>query len=165
MPPQLLSKNIMSLTKPVFQRKYMKLGRIYSYWAQIIGEDFAATTLPIALQTKPVKNKTGKSVKEDGPYKIEATLHIMTDGASALALSYQKDLILGRLEHLFGERMVTDLRITQNHIKQKAPASKPHKLSPQEKEELVAMIDCVEDPDLKQRLSQFATSLLQSGRA
>ncbi len=153
-----LSKSIISLSKPVFQRKYIKLGRIYSYWTQIIGEEYAEKAMPIALKTRPIKLKKGH--KE---YRIETTLCIITNSASALPLSYQKERILGRIETLFGERLVNDLKITQNHSLQKiSSAQNPEKISYANVNEIENMMKQITDHDLRETLEHFSQSLYQS---
>ncbi len=155
-----LSKSVISLSKPVFQRKYLKLGRIYTYWPQIIGEEYAEKALPVALKTRPVRQKNGTK-----KYDIIATLCIITNSANALALSYQKERILGRIEHLFGERIITDIKITQNHSIQTTISShKVEKLSTLNQEEIKQMMAHISDNDLRERLEHFSQSLYQSGR-
>ena len=138
----------------------MKLGRIYAHWPQIIGEDYAEKALPIALKTRPIQKKNG--VKK---YDIEVTLCIITNSANALPLSYQKERILGRIEHIFGERIVTDLKITQNHSFQKSStANKSVKTSFANKDEINEMLKNVTDEALRETLEQFSQSLYQSAR-
>lgn len=152
-----LSKSVISLSKPVFQRKYLKLGRIYKYWPQIIGEEYAEKALPIALKTRPVKSKSSQK-----KYDIEATLCIISSSALALPLSYQKDRIIGRIEHLFGERIVTDLKITQNHSFQKKTVANKTKTVFPKISELQDMLQNISDPELRERLEHFGQSLYQS---
>ena len=151
MPLRPLSKSVISLSTPVFQRKYLKLGRIYKFWSQIIGEEYAEKALPVALKTRPIKLKNGTK-----KYRIEATLCVITNSANALPLSYQKERILSRIEHLFGERIVTDIKFTQNHSIQKQAASN--------KTERKDMLEHISDNDLRETLEHFSQSLYQSGR-
>lgn len=155
-----LSKSVISLSSPVFQRKYLKLGRIYKFWPEIIGEAYAEKALPVALKTRPIKEKNGTK-----KYRIEATLNVITNSANALPLSYQKERILSRIEHLFGERIITDIKFTQNHSMQKQNVSnKSEKISFLNKQEIKDMLSNVTDNDLRERLEHFSQSLYQSGR-
>ncbi len=138
----------------------MKLGRIYAYWPEIIGADYANKALPVALKTRPVNKKNSQQ-----KYDIEVTLCLITYSAYALPLSYQKERILGRIEHLFGERIVTDIKITQNHTFQKAStANKSTRISFANQEEINEMLKNITDEGLRERLEQFGQSLYQSAR-
>ena len=145
-----LSKSITPLTKPVFQRKFVKLGRIFELWPQIIGEDYKHIALPVAL----------KSRKKDKD--ITFVLHIMSESAYAQRLNFQKDVILSRLEHYFGERIITDLIIRHGTLPAAKPLQKTASLSAERVMQIRALTEKINDETLRERLEQFAQSLYQS---
>lgn len=148
-----LSKTVIGLTKPLFQRKYIKLGRIYSHWEEIIGKEFLNVALPLDLHSRADKKKGG----------LFTTLTILTDSGTALALSYQKERILGRIEHIFGEALVNDLKIIQGQSFQTPSSKTPSApLNTAKKEEISTLLEKIDDESLRRRLEDFATSLYHS---
>lgn len=147
-----LSSSVMPLTKPVFKRKFVKLGRIYEYWPQILGEDLKHVVLPIALKSR--RNPKDKS--------ITFILHVTTKSAYVTRLSYQKGLILGRIHHIFGEQLVHDIKIFQNDCLAAPSLSPRQDLTETQKNVLSDMISNVDDEDLQQRLTEFCHSSIRS---
>ena len=145
-----ISKSVQPLTSPVFQRKYVKLGRILSSWEQIAGAEFANIAYPIAL--KPRKQRE----------KITFILHMATESAQSQRLSYQKELILSRLEHFFGERIITDITIHHASKQQPKPFMLQKNLTETEKTYLSDMVSRVDDATLRERLEAFSKTLFLS---
>ena len=130
------------------------LGRIVTQWADIVGAD-------LENKAHPVKIRYRKIPGEKAP---EATLDIASTSADATLLHYRKDLILERINQIFGERIITALRFVPVAANIPAPArprflKKP--VSPAKQEELAAILDQIDDPELKERLETLGTSILQ----
>lgn len=88
-----ISRSVPGLLGQVFQRKYIALGRIVTHWKEIVGEDFAERAQPAKIHYfKP------KIPKE----KATATLDIAASSADCAVLVYQKDVILQRINQIFG---------------------------------------------------------------
>ena len=153
-----LSKSLGSLSKPLFQRKYIKLGRVYQYWTEIIGEKYATRAMPVGLKIRYGKSRTKEK-------KMEAVLTILTDSGTAMTLTYQKDLILARIEHIFGKKMIEDIKIIQGKVIRPDIIPSPAPPLPYaDQQKLNTMLDQVDDPVLHARLEEFATSLYQSSK-
>ncbi|MFN3701329.1 MAG: DUF721 domain-containing protein [Alphaproteobacteria bacterium] len=143
-----------TVTKTIFSRKYIALGRILSQWNDIVGAELALKAQPVALHYR--KHKDQKKTPD-------ATLEIATTSAYATRLHYQKDLILERIHHLFGERWVTAIRFVNtpsNVNKMAAAPRKPASLSAEEEKYIAESLDLITDPDIRNRLENFGKSLL-----
>lgn len=98
--------------------------------------------------------------KKDPPVAI---LEIATTQADSMLITYQKDVILQRMEHLFGERWITDIKFIsapRNKLHPK-PDTKDRPLTPQEENNLVQMLDTVSDPLIYERLKALGEGILR----
>ncbi|MEM6781149.1 MAG: DciA family protein [Pseudomonadota bacterium] len=151
---KLLSDAIPRVNSKIFARKYIALGRIVTHWSEIIGEDFADKAQPIKIHYRKSKDKSKKA---------EATLEVATTSAHASTLVYQKDVMLERINQIFGDRWVNDIKF--KHVPFEAKAQKSRKraktLKPEDKKNLSDMLENIEDPDIKSRLQSMGASLLK----
>jgi hypothetical protein len=148
-----LSRSVPGLLGKMFQRKYIALGRIVTHWQEIVGPGFAARAQPAKIQYFKPKNPAQKPT---------ATLEIAASSADCSLLVYQKDLILQRINRLFGDGWVTDLKFL--HIEPKTPLKPPKKvknLTEDDKNYLSQVLADVDDPDIKERLASLGQSVLQ----
>ena len=137
----------------VFERKYIALGRIVTHWREIVGEEYAERAQPAKIHYIKPKNP-----KE----KPRATLDIAASSADCAVLVYRKDLILQRINQLFGDGWVTDIKFQHVEPKVKIKAQKRTKLlTEDEKNHLSQLLDGVDDPEIKERLSRLGQSILQ----
>ena len=121
-------------------------------WNEIVGPD-------LALKAQPVKLRYSKQEFTKTP---SAILDISTSSADATLLHYQKDLILERINQLFGAGWVTGIRFVASVANtSKAPPRKTKKpLTEQEKSYLSGILETVQDEDIKARLSSLGESIL-----
>ncbi len=139
-----------------FSQKYVVLGRIVERWEQIIGYKFANRAQPLKINyRKSVKNK-----------KPTATLDIATSSSYATVLLYQKDLILERINQLFGEQWVTDIRFVVSEfssvdVKEKKTIPP---LTQSEKKYLSDVLSSIDNPELRERLEKFGKAVLIDSR-
>jgi hypothetical protein len=152
-----ISDQIGSVTGKTFQRKYIMLGRIVTQWSDIIGSKFADKAQPVKIRY--IKPKVRKQ-------KPSATLDIAVSPAHATMMHYQKDIILQRLNQIFGDNFITDIRfVPQNNEDtfQHAP-SKPlrkRRLTQDDQQRLNDMVQGVEDEDIKERLLNLGKAMLE----
>ncbi|MCD8566349.1 MAG: DciA family protein [Alphaproteobacteria bacterium] len=139
-------------------KKYIALGRIARQWEEIIGKDLAA-------MAQPAKLIYSKRPGKDTP---EAVLEISTTSAHATTLHYRKDLILEKINRLFGAGWITGIKFTarpatpgkKGRLK-KAP-SRP--VNPAEKAALQSALAGVEDEDIKIRLEKLGEAVINTGK-
>lgn len=151
---KLLSQAAAKITGKTFSRKYIALGRLFDQWEDIIGAEMAERTQPVKMHYRCQKDKRAKP---------EGTLEIAASSADAAVLIYRKDLILERINRIFGDRWVTDIKYI--HIdpqtartigrRQKKP------LNEEERGFLAKTLEQITDPDIKERLQRFGEAYLK----
>lgn len=150
---KLLSKSVPAVLGKTFQRKYIALGRIVTHWKEIIGPDFADRAQPAKLHFRKAKQPKEKAT---------ATLEIAASSADCAVLVYQKDVILQRINQIFGDAWVRDIKFV--HREPKTPVKPPKRtktLTETEKNHLSQLLETVEDPELRDTLSGLGTAILQ----
>lgn len=156
-----LSDITAKVAKQNFSRKYIALGRIVNHWSEIVGEKLAAKAIPVKLHYR------GKNKKN-----LNVTLDIAVSSADATLLHYQKDLILERMNNVFGERWVTALRFVQTATNTnqgfgenfgKKPKSKKA-LDAYDQEHLKTQLDKIEDGELLERLRSLGEAVIIEGK-
>ena len=135
----------------MFERKFVTLGRLLDHWDVIVGQDLAASTTPVKLTYR----KKGKTA--------QLGLVVSADSSQSMRLHYRKDLILAKVNQILGDKTVTDIKFVDQTTDRQARNSqerKPTSLTNQEKDVLSETLDEVEDPDLKEILERFGTSVM-----
>jgi len=151
-----LSDAVAPVTSRSFERKYIALGRIVKCWPDIIGKQLAVKAQPVKIHyRKATQNK-----------KASATLEIAVSSADATLLHYQKDLILQRLNHLFGDSWITAIKFVpiadNDQIRFKAPRRNAAKrpLTQAQKKTLSAVLEDIEDNDILSSLSSLGEHVM-----
>lgn len=154
---KLASESLPALSGALSGRKYNMLGRIVTHWPDIVGADMAAKTLPGKLKYKSAKGGGKKKAPE-------FTLEIETSSADATVMSYRVDLILARINQIFGEGLITSIRFAPLSSAEKGPpipSRRKKPLSPQEKSYIQNAVSDIEDSELQQKLQSLGTMILQ----
>lgn len=145
------------LSSNMFSRKYISLGRIISQWEDIVGSRMSDKAQPVRIQYRKQKNmKRGKP---------DARLDIAVNSADATVMHYQKDVILERINQLFGEQWITSIKfVTINTQSQNIPDSKKtlKPLCALQKKNLSELLNDIEDEDMKGRLISLGTEIMRS---
>lgn len=140
-----------------FERKYIALGRIVNHWEDIVGAK-------LADKAQPVKVVYRKKEKQKSP---EALLEIAASSADATLLHYQKDLILERINQIFGERWITAIKfvnVAANTGKlSRRKAQKP--LTNLEKNHLCELLQPVADEDIRKKLESLGQAILMETKS
>jgi len=147
-----VSEATAKITNQVCGRKYIALGRILSQWTDIVGTDLATKVQPSAIKYRKYKER---------PKNPEAVLEIATTSAYATKLHYQKDLILERINQLFGEKWVTAIRFVNvaSNVSDRPRIKKTAILTPDEKKYISETLDYITDIEVRNRLEIFGESL------
>lgn len=147
-----VSEPVSRISGKTFSRKYIALGRILSEWERIVGPEFSYKAIPLKLNYRK-NGKNGKSL---------ASLEIGTSEAQATALHYQKDLILERINRVFGDNWIGDIRFVPlpgTGVKTSGKPKRP--LTEDEKKFLSGMLEALEDQELKARLEVLGREILK----
>ena len=141
----------------VFKRKFVALGRLVTRWPDIVGDKMASQAQPQKIRYRKPKRQGEKG---------EAILEIATSSANASLLIMQKGMLLEKINYLFGDGWITDIKFVH------APANAPTKrkkqtksLTEQEKNSLSQMLETIEDPEIKEKLMNMGQSLLEDKKS
>ena len=149
--PRPLSDFVPRLTKDVFGRKNLLFGKMLAEWPHIAGPDIAERAIPLDLKF---------SKKAEGN---QAVLHLGVQPACALELSYQKTLLIERLNMFFGYPAIKDIKIIQNseimnNKKELKRKQRPPTL--QEEQTLSSLVSSIQENDLQTALKNLGKAIL-----
>lgn len=151
--PRPLSDLVPGLTKDVFGRKNLLFGKMAAGWADIAGAEVAAKAVPVDLK---FSRKTGQ---DKNP---QAVLHLAVSGAAALELSYQKSLLIERLNMFFGYPAIKDIKFFQDSevMGNKTPRLRKNRaLTPQEEQDIDRLLLPVQENDLQTALKNLGKAI------
>jgi hypothetical protein len=163
--PRLISESVPRVAGQAFGRKYIMLGRLVTHWADIVGAEMAMQAQPVAMKYRTAKKKDGaaKDNKKDSK-PAEFTLEIAADSAAATVLRMQVDLILARINQIFGSNWITAIRFVPKATdgqQNNRFIKRPKPLTPDQKQSLSTMVKDVSDPELQERLQRLGAAILQ----
>lgn len=154
---KLLSDAVPRVTDKTFKRKFMALGKLLTRWEDIMGKQMAAQAQPLKIRYRKPKQKGDKP---------QATLDVATSSAHASLLNMQKGMLLEKINYIFGEALVTDIRFVHTPTNIEETKTKRHKaLSPEEKNTLSEMLESIEDEDIRARLMNMGAALMSDYKA
>lgn len=153
-----VSHTVSKIAGAAFARKYVLLGRIVSHWPEIVGQEFAARASPEGLRYQ----RSGKG--DDKQTRV--FLDIAATSADAAQLVYQQDLLLERMNRLFGERLVNGVRFVHKPANQprKPLSSNKKPLTEDEKNTLSGMLGVVEDPEIRAGLENLGREIFMDNK-
>ena len=136
-----------------FSRKYIARGRIVKHWEEIVGAALATQAQPARLMYRKFeKSKEQRTV-----------LEIATSSAYATRLHYQKDLILERINMIFGDSWVSDIRfvsIPANTACTPRPRKKAAPLTETQKKYLAKSLCKIGDDAIRERLERLGRHIM-----
>ena len=154
-----LSASVSQLTSQTFSKKFVALGRVLNNWDDIIGPEMAVKAQPVKIHYRKPKEKG------ENP---QATLEIAASSADATVLHYQKDLILARINQLFGDSWITNLRFVHIAANTENPYAPNRKMAvplPSEQiEQLKSDLSNIEDEEIRNCLEKLGQSVLKKER-
>ena len=147
-----LSEATAKIAGKSFERKYIALGRIVNNWSDIVGPKLADKAQPVKIHYRKRKDKQ----------KPDATLEIAASSADATALHYQKDLILERINQIFGEDWIAAIRFVNvpSNFQTKAFKKPKAPLTEAEKKTLSDMVLNVGDDAMRERLENLGQAII-----
>ena len=95
------------------------------------------------------------------------SLDIAANPSVATLLHYQKDLIIERINLIFGERWITAVRFVCAAANEEPAANAENTtiaLTGEEKNILSDMLKAVEDPDIKEKLDSLGHEIVKHGK-
>ncbi len=150
---KLISNAIPKVTDKTFKRKYIALGRIVTQWRDIVGDNMADHAQPLKIHYRKPKRKGDRAT---------ATLDVATSSAQASLLVMQKGVILEKINHIFADSLITDIKfVHQTTHKPQTKVKKAAILSDEQKNSLSDMLDNIEDSELKARLASMGEAFFK----
>lgn len=154
--PKALGLALGRLTRPVLKKRGAALADILSRWGEIAGPLLGGETQPERLVYAAGEGHA-------------AILEIAVSPAFALELQHLSPLIVEKVNGYFGYRAVSGLRLKQMPIRRASEspvpgAAEPRPLTGAEQTQLAAMLDGIEDRQLRQALESLGRSLLGAKR-
>lgn len=154
-----LSTSISKLTSQTFSKKFVALGRVLNNWNDIIGSEMSVKAQPVKIHYRKPKDKGDKP---------QATLEIAATSSDAALLHYQKDLILARINQIFGDNWITALRFVHipANIETYSKSTRKPKLPIQQSDidQLKSDLSSIEDEDIRNCLEKLGQSVLRKER-
>lgn len=151
--PRPLADLVPGLTKGIFGRKNLLFGKMLSEWVHVAGADIAAVATPIDLKfARKADNKNNQAV-----------LHLAVKPAAALELSYQKSLLIERLNVFFGYPAIKDIKIIQNSEimnNKKQVKAKTRPVTLQEQRNIEAEVAGIQENDLQTALKNLGKAII-----
>lgn len=149
--PRPLADFVPALTKDILGKKGALFGKMLAEWPSVAGPEIAAHTVPLDLKYAKKLDK-----------QSQATLHLAVRAAHALEISYQKALLIERLNMFFGYPAIKDIKfIQQDNITEKlgrsAPPARP--LTLQEERKLDEMVAGIQENDLQTALKNLGKAI------
>ncbi len=157
--PRLLGALMPALTKDIFGAKNQLFGKMIAAWPQIAGAEMAALTVPLDLKFQ----RSPKNADKKNPGNAKAVLHLAVQSAYALELSYQKTLLIERLNMFFGYAAISDIKIVQHSevMNNKFTTPPPRRpLSPEETTKLGDMVAGIQEKDLQTALENLGKAII-----
>lgn len=151
--PKQLSYAVSQVTKNSCSKKFVSLGRILRHWDVIIGKDLCKHAQPVKINYRKPKTRREKP---------SAVLEIAAPSAQAALLHYQTDLIIERINRVFGERWITAIKLVHipANTSNKPSYRQTKKLTAREKQELNSVLENISDPDIRLRLESLGQAML-----
>lgn len=153
--PALLYENVRKIAKGLLGKGGFASVDMISSWNAVVGEKIGKCSVPLKIKFPKEKNTGG-------------VLHIMVGGSAFVQyIAYQKLTVLEKVNQYLGYEAVTDLKIIPGLYVGNAEDAKPKSVvetnqTPAETKEkpasesLQAVLDSMENDDLKQRLRRLA---------
>jgi hypothetical protein len=149
-----VSDVVPGLTKDIFGKKNQLFGKMLADWAQIAGNDIASKTIPIDLKFSREKNKKDSH---------QAILSLAIQGGYALEFTYQKSLLIERLNTFFGYPAIKDIKIVQNSEIMNKKEIAPFRMLPvdmQDEKKIDTLVSTIEENDLQTALKNLGKAIL-----
>ncbi len=147
-----VSESTARIARHNFSKKFVAIGRIVENWNEIMGDEFAGKAQPLKLNYR-------KGVKGRKP---TATLDIATSSSYATTLPYQKGLILERINRIFGDQWITDIKFVASELSETpvTPKKRNSPLTGGQKNYLSSVLETIEDDEIKQRLERLGKAII-----
>ena len=134
------------ITRPLFGRRGFVHGALITDWPAIVGSAMAAFTLPMRIRFPKGE-------------RVNGVLEIKVAGSWSTELQHQEPLVVQKVNGYFGWKAVERLKIRQGPLPQLDPV-KPLRAAPSGNKVDLAVLEQVEDPELRAVLQRLGSHLV-----
>ena len=143
---------------PVLARRAGITTALLGSWEDIVGEGFADCTRP-----EKIAWPHRSDLPEDGGHR-PGVLTIACEGARALFLSHAQGELIARINGFFGYPAIGQVRIVQKPVSVASARPRIRKLEGEKARRLEAMMDGIENENLRRAVERLGTAVLQAKR-
>jgi len=157
--PRSVAEIIGKVLEPVLARRAGMTLDLIRAWPEIVGKEFSKTT-------RPEKIDWPRRAHEDDPFK-PAVLVVACENSSAIFFQHEQAPVLERVNLFFGFEAIERIRILQKAVLQAKTqkASNTDPISSEEQARLEAMLEAIDDPDLKHTLVKLGKGVISKGKS
>ena len=158
---QPVSDLVSKLLDPVIERRAGMTMDLIASWEEIVGERHAALS-------RPEKLNWPRRADDDDTFE-PATLVVACDGGHALFMQHDSTEVLASVNDYFGFTAVSKLKLVQRplhnvHRRRQHAAQPPRgELAQAKADKLEAMVDGIEDENLKKALKKLGKGVFSEG--
>lgn len=146
------------IVDPVLARRAGINTALLGSWEDIVGEGFADCTRP-----EKIAWPRRSDLPEDGGHR-PGVLTIACEGARALFLSHAQGELIARINGFFGYPAIGQVRIVQKPVSVTSTRPRIRKLEGEKARRLEAMMDGIENENLRRAVERLGTAVLQARR-
>ena len=159
--PKALAASLDKVTRPALRKRGIAAAGIVTDWADIVGPELAAETVPQRLMRPRGGGEGGGRGNADG-----GVLHIRVSSALAPELQHLEPQLVERINGYFGYRAVARLKLIHGPIARPAApqADLPPALDPAERAAVAERVAGVGDADLRAALDRLGTAVKGAAR-
>ncbi len=152
---------------PACRKRGFTTAELISSWPDIVGDRYAQRVAPDRIVWQ--RGSRGRDAHGEALGQAmgePAILEVHTDGATALMLSHETQVVVERINSFFGWAAIGRIKIVQRPIITRRRAAIPslRKLTPEEEVELSSKVDAVANPALKQALERLGRAIIAKNR-
>lgn len=140
--------------EPVIARRTGMTLDLMRAWPELAGPKYGELT-------RPEKIDWPRRVNHEDPFE-PATLVVACDGSIAVFFQHDQTAILDRINLFFGFQAIRRIRIVQKPVRKdpKPARNKPSALSNEDEARLAALLDGIDDPELRNSLEALGRGVL-----
>ncbi len=152
--PRSVSEIVGKVLEPVLARRTGMTLDLIKSWPELVGEEFRETT-------RPEKINWPRRAHEDDPFK-PAVLVVACENSAALFFQHEQAAIIERVNVFFGFEAINRIQILQKSVLSKMPQTteKTAPVSRHDEVRLAAILDEIDDPELKETLLKLGRGVI-----
>ena len=147
------SRLINKILDPVMAKRAGVSTALLTAWPEIVGEDLAATSMPLKVQWK--HQHFEDDVFEPG------TLQVAAEGMSALHLQHQTGQVIDRVNAFMGYRAIARIKLVQRPVETAKPKKRQRPMTEGQKRKVEKLTNTIEDDELKAAMKRFGESVMR----